>query len=101
MLTIETSRSSGVWTSETRSNLMNMNEWGIGSFTSKTGKVACSKFHKPVKLIGMSGTWKLKTMNELSESFLKETYRAMDELDHAQVKKFDSIDELFDALERD
>lgn len=40
-------------------------------------------------------------MNELSESFLKETYQAMEELDQVSVKKFDSIDELFDALDSD
>ncbi|MCU0637779.1 MAG: hypothetical protein MUE87_04085 [Methanothrix sp.] len=51
--------------------------------------------------MGTSGTWKPRAMNELSESFIKETYQAMDELDRVKVKKFDSIDELFDDLERD
>ncbi|HNX39951.1 MAG TPA: hypothetical protein PKK11_05160 [Methanothrix sp.] len=41
------------------------------------------------------------SMNELSESFLKETYQAMEELDQVSVKKFDSIHELFDALDND
>lgn len=101
MLTIEISRSSERWNVETRHSRMNVGMWGTGSSTSKIGKVACSKFSKSVKPIGVSGTWKPKIMNELAEQFLKETYQAMDELDRVKVKKFDSIDELFDALERD
>jgi hypothetical protein len=101
MLTIEISRSSEAWNIETRPNRMNVGPWGTGSSTSKTGRIACSKFHPLPKSIGISGTWKPKTMNELSESFLKETYQAMEELDQVSVKKFDSIDELFDALDSD